>query len=172
MESQAQEIEVGYKKCSKCGLVKSLENFHKNSYSKNGLRSSCKTCLAQYRQRPECKIAEAKRRNTQKPIPIERCMFYGARLRAKARVLEFDLTLEDIVVPEVCPILGISLFREKVRGREKTSNSPSLDRKDPTKGYIKDNVWVISWRANRIKSNATLDELKLLVKNLALHGIK
>ena len=36
----------------------------------------------------------------------------------------------------------------------------------PELGYIKGNVWVISNKANRIKNNATLEELRLLVKNL------
>jgi hypothetical protein len=37
-----------------------------------------------------------------------------------------------------------------------------VDRIDPNRGYIADNIWVISWKANRMKSNATLEELKLL----------
>ena len=45
-------------------------------------------------------------------------------------------------------------------------NSYSLDRIDSSKGYIPGNVWVISRRANAIKSDATLEELELLVKNL------
>jgi hypothetical protein len=40
------------------------------------------------------------------------------------------------------------------------------DRKDNARGYVKDNVRVISWRANRLKSDATLEELRLLVRDL------
>ncbi len=44
--------------------------------------------------------------------------------------------------------------------------SPSLDRIDSTKGYTKGNIWVISNRANTLKNDATLSELKLLVERL------
>ena len=37
--------------------------------------------------------------------------------------------------------------------------SPSVDRIDPTKGYVRGNVRVISYLANRMKSNATVDQL-------------
>ncbi len=38
--------------------------------------------------------------------------------------------------------------------------SPSLDRLEPTRGYVKGNVAVISYRANRIKTDATAEELQ------------
>lgn len=84
-----------------------------------------------------------------------------ARERSKRDGREFDLTKEDIIVPEVCPLLGIKI---NPKGKDRTT-SPSLDRKDPTKGYTPDNVWVISSRANTLKNNGTLDEFKLLVEN-------
>lgn len=39
-----------------------------------------------------------------------------------------------------------------------------LDRLVPSKGYVKGNVRWISRRANRIKSDATIDELKKILK--------
>ncbi len=39
-------------------------------------------------------------------------------------------------------------------------NSPSFDRIIPTRGYTKGNVIIISNRANRIKSDATVEELE------------
>ncbi len=85
----------------------------------------------------------------------------GARWRAKKDGIFFDLVSDDIVFPEFCPALGIPLLRG-VNGF--TDNSPTLDRIDPTKGYTKDNVRVISYRANRIKNNANTDELLLVVE--------
>jgi hypothetical protein len=79
-----------------------------------------------------------------------------AKKRAVARGIEFNLRPEDIVIPEVCPVLGISL---KVGGGRNPGN-PSLDRFDNSLGYTKDNVRVISLRANMLKTNATVDELK------------
>jgi hypothetical protein len=60
----------------------------------------------------------------------------------------------------VCPVLGLPLFPG--RGQP-TANSPSIDRVDPSLGYVRDNVWVISNRANMIKNDATLEELEALV---------
>ena len=83
-------------------------------------------------------------------------MLYQSKNRAKKRGLEFNLDECDIIIPEVCPLLDIPLYVENgVIG----DHSPSLDRIDSSKGYIKGNVWVISARANAIKSNATSDEI-------------
>lgn len=90
-------------------------------------------------------------------------MFESARWRARKLGVPFNIDVEDIIVPERCPIMDIPL----VRGRGKSGkSSPSLDRIIPEKGYIKGNVWVISLRANLLKSNATLDQLKALVREL------
>ncbi len=87
-----------------------------------------------------------------------------SKKRAKKLGLEFNLEISDIVIPDTCPILGIPLF---YKGGPRTNNSPSVDRIDNTKGYVKENIWVISWRANHIKGNATLEELKLIVEKLS-----
>ena len=55
--------------------------------------------------------------------------------------------------------------------REKQFDSPTIDKLIPSLGYTKGNVWVISRRANMIKSDATLEELELLVGNLKTHWI-
>lgn len=83
-------------------------------------------------------------------------MLAGARARAKRKGLDFDLRVEDIQIPETCPVLGLKLAFN--RGFPKP-NSPTIDRVDNNRGYVKDNVRVISHRANAIKSNATLGEL-------------
>lgn len=91
--------------------------------------------------------------------------FYNAKTRAKKLGLAWDLSFEDVVVPETCPLLGIPI-RFSTRKEDSIDHSPSIDRLDNTKGYTKDNVWVISWRANKIKNDATISELKLLTANL------
>ena len=86
-------------------------------------------------------------------------LLYGAKSRAKARNIPFDLTARDVELPSFCPVLGIPL--ELGRG-EQVDGSPTLDRIIPERGYVRGNVIVISWRANRLKSNATIEELSLI----------
>lgn len=83
----------------------------------------------------------------------------SARSRAKKKGLEFNITSKDVVIPEYCPILGLKLERAPYGSRAGQPQSPSIDRLDATKGYIPGNVWVISRKANIIKTDATLDEL-------------
>lgn len=82
--------------------------------------------------------------------PEER-LYWFARSRAKKKGIEFNLTVEDIEIPEVCPVLGTPM------------KSPSLDRFDNSRGYTPDNIRVISTRANMIKSDSTLEELERIV---------
>ncbi|EHU5134485.1 TPA: hypothetical protein NKR24_002438 [Vibrio parahaemolyticus] len=84
----------------------------------------------------------------------------NARRRAKRKGLECNITVEDISIPKSCPLLGVDF--EFGDDGHLNLHSPSLDRIDNSKGYIKGNVAVISVRANRIKSTLTLQELELL----------
>lgn len=90
-------------------------------------------------------------------------MLLWARERAKDKCETFTITRADIVLPELCPLLGIVL--QKGKGCV-VDSSPTLDRKDNSKGYEPGNIWVISLRANRIKNNASLEELEMLTTNL------
>ena len=94
-------------------------------------------------------------------------MLSHAKRRAKASGLSFDLVLNDIQIPEVCPILGIPIISGDYRT---TDNSPSIDRIIPRLGYIKSNIVVISHKANRIKNNGSLEDLRKVVQYLEFHG--
>ena len=95
-------------------------------------------------------------------------MLKHARYSAKQKNLPFDLVKEDIEIPLVCPVLGVTL---SVALGIRTSASPSLDRIVPGKGYVKGNIRVVSWRANNLKSDATLQELQALVRYLESSGV-
>ena len=86
----------------------------------------------------------------------ERFMLQASRRRAKELGLDFNLEESDIVIPELCPILGFPLMSNEGAPQY---NSPSLDRIDARQGYVKGNVWVISRRANAMKHDASLEEL-------------
>lgn len=83
-----------------------------------------------------------------------RAMYNWVKQRAKRKGIEFALDPEDIVIPEKCPALGVPL-----QFQSKGPYSPSVDRIDPTQGYIKGNIVVISVLANQIKSTATQDQV-------------
>lgn len=88
-------------------------------------------------------------------------MVTAARKRARAKGLPFNITAEDVVIPERCPVLGTKL----TLAGGKRDTSPSLDRIEPKKGYRKGNVRVISFRANTLKSNATVEELEAVLRD-------
>lgn len=90
----------------------------------------------------------------------EKKLLWAARRRAKDKGIEFNLIEDDIVIPTHCPYLGIELAKSRPRG-DSRRDIASLDRVDPTKGYTKDNIEVMSWLANTMKNNATPE---LLVK--------
>jgi hypothetical protein len=95
-----------------------------------------------------------------------RVLVTNARHRAKRDGIEFSIAASDLTVPEVCPVLGIPLRPGVAEGFAARAAAPSLDRIDPRRGYVPGNVQVISWRANRIKCDATLEELELLVQHM------
>lgn len=93
-----------------------------------------------------------------------RSLLFSAQYRAKKMGLPINISLEDIIIPTVCPVLGLVLVRNKKYGLD---NSISLDRVDPTKGYVKGNIAVMSHRANRLKDNATIEELRAVIAFMA-----
>lgn len=82
-----------------------------------------------------------------------------AKYRAKKNGIPFDLAAGDVHVPEFCPALGLRLERN-VGGRAQGKRSPTLDRIDPKKGYVRGNVIVLSAKANQMKSTGTPEELE------------
>jgi len=87
----------------------------------------------------------------------------AARGRAKARGLPFDDDYSDLLPPPThCPVLGVPL--DYTVGRGRSGNAPSIDRIDNTKGYVRGNRIVVSDRANRIKCDATVDELEAVAR--------
>ena len=99
-------------------------------------------------------------------------MFRAAKSRAAQKGLEFTLTIDDVVIPEYCPVLGIKLSPSVGAGRISCRNflaSPSIDRIDNNKGYTPDNIQVISNRANQLKSNGSLHEFEQIIQYMKEH---
>jgi len=87
-------------------------------------------------------------------------MLSNAKARARLQGVPFDLTLDDIHIPDRCPVFGTPI--KTARGKVSCPNSPSLDRIVPELGYIRGNVVIVSFRANRAKSDLSIDELSRL----------
>jgi hypothetical protein len=115
-------------------------------------------------ENPE-KIKAQKTAWMKKPENRVRHTLGQAKRRAIEKGLEFSITMDDLLpVPTVCPVLGITINYEGNNGqRGFVNDSPSIDRIDSSLGYVKGNVQLICWRANRIKSDATIEELQALL---------
>ena len=94
-------------------------------------------------------------------------MLRSVARRARQTGVEFTLTRSDVVIPEVCPYLGVQLSE---CGSKDVGRRPSLDRIDPRRGYVPGNVVVVSFRANTIKHNATAEELHKICFAMRLMG--
>jgi hypothetical protein len=98
-------------------------------------------------------------------------LLWKSKERALKEGFEHTITLDDIVIPELCPYLNVPLTNSLGEGQLLTNSS--LDRIDNRKGYIPGNVQVISRLANTMKNSATMEQLILFSQNvLKLHGIQ
>jgi len=104
---------------------------------------------------------ENRRKKYRENVELE--LFHHAKNRAKLKNLEFNITKEDIVIPKVCPIFGIPL------NFENKNNVPTLDRINSGKGYIKGNIQVICFKANRLKNNGTIEEFNKIIDFMKTH---
>jgi hypothetical protein len=135
----------GHKRCRCCDQILPLTCFGKNKNTLLGVDTKCKDC-----RKPKSKQDYLKQ-------TVEFKLYHGALGRSKERGLAFNIEISDIVIPSVCPILGVPLT---YKGR----HSPSLDRIDSSLGYVKGNVQVISKQINCLKKNVTIEELEKLLK--------
>lgn len=164
------------RKCSRCSLEKPTSAFWKQSSRRDGLQSACIDCMTQshkswinaasseYKEvRKKLNTEASVRMRTKDPVGL---LLASIKYRAKKAGMEFSLTREDIQIPEKCPVFGIPLKFELRRGKGLSEKDcrPSVDRIDNSKGYTKDNIVVVSYRANRIKSDATITELEAVAK--------
>lgn len=149
------------KSCTKCRTTKPLTEFYSHALKPLGVQSSCKSCWAERRKTTEFKSKRSVYRKAYYRDDPRKPLLDLAKHRAKRDGLPFDITVEDISIPEFCPILGTKIaVSENLYG----DNSPSVDKVVPSLGYVKGNVYIVSHRANRLKSDATIDELLAVIQ--------
>lgn len=84
--------------------------------------------------------------------------------------IPYDITVDDLYpLPLTCPVLGVAL-NWMSEGKGSPNDCPSIDRLEPAKGYTKGNVRIISQKANRLKSNASTDELEAILRYMKEHA--
>lgn len=150
------------KECRSCLTNKSFSDYHKNKNTKDGLHTICKECACKRASSwASDNLERVVRLKKERRKDVRKSLLEAAQNRAREQNLEINITLDDIVVPDFCPVLNIKL--EKSSGKA-SDNSPSLDKIIPSLGYVKGNIQVISRKANTMKSNATKDELLLFAK--------
>lgn len=133
--------------CKGCGTPKTPETFGTRVVGgRRYFTSHCRVCRKEGLNR--YRLAN----------PVNR-LWSSCKSRAQQLGLAFSLTLVDLPIPDRCPVLDIPI---SVEVGKRSDNTASVDRIDPSCGYVVGNVRVISWRANRLKSNATPDELRRL----------
>lgn len=148
------------RECLNCGRDIPIEKRKDAKYCSNKCGQAVRA-KRHYDNNPE--YFKEKRRLEAEDVP--RKILWRIRNRAKTAGIPFDLELEDIIVPEVCPVLGIKI-ETIIGGGANQYGSPSMDRIYPDRGYVKNNVRVISNRANLLKSDATIEELEAVLADL------
>ncbi len=167
IEKNRNEFEGRRNTCKSCRKLyykghrekhKDERNAYNREYRKNNPEIIQENWDSYYARNKEKLKAKQKIKYRENPI---RHILYAAKQRAEKFGYPFEVTENDLTLPEVCPVLGIPL---KIGGRK--YDSPSIDKIIPELGYVKGNVAIVSLRANQMKGTATLAELKKLVKFL------
>lgn len=92
---------------------------------------------------------------------VRQRIYFSSYVNARNRGIEHTITRRDIPLPQICKYLGIRLDYRSAseRGRLRIYNAPSIDRIDPTRGYVPGNIQIISDLANRMKQDASVEQL-------------
>lgn len=129
-------------------------------------KSYCDRCLVIHRERNKSCFNKNYRKRP-RYLDQSKTLISSAKTRAKRKNIQFEITEDDIKpLPKVCPALGIKLERGVGKAH---NNSLTIDRIDNSKGYTLNNISIISYRANFLKCDASLEELIKIVEYIASH---
>lgn len=163
------------RKCINCGNTWTI---YVQGYNRVRQQHFCKECNAlldanakrRIRNRVDSSynetVKEQKRRSHRNNIV--HYLWFRAKQRAEKYGYDFNIEESDIVIPEICPILEVPIVLGEKGNYEYT---PSLDRIDNSKGYVKGNIQVISKKANTMKNSASIEELRCFCKNVLRYSL-
>ena len=177
---------AGAKVCTVCEVRKPLTEFWKQALRTDGYAVECKDCtrkyVSKYRKRPENKAKELERSRRAERIKYRNerdsscagralVMVNSARANSKVRGHSFPVTVDPkdiqaILEIGVCEVSGLPFDLRRGLGR-RSPFSPSLDRIDPKKGYVKGNVQVVVWCYNAARGDWGDEVLNTLVQALS-----
>jgi hypothetical protein len=147
------------KTCGRCLQLLALDSFAKNPCKPDGMSAVCKLCQKFHYKKWEragdnLQRTSLRRKELRKADP-RRFLFNEAKSRAKGLGRAFNISLDDIVIPDRCPVFG-----ELLEVSESHWFAPSVDEKVYGLGYTKGNVQVISRLANAMKHKASPAQLR------------
>lgn len=132
----------------------STQKIEKAKYGKRYYAANREKVLARTRQwrvdNPE-RHAQKSRNHHNSIRGRAKSLFNSALRRAEKRNYEIDIDLDWVIFrleKGHCEITGIPFVFETRLNGHRNPYSPSLDRKDSTKGYTKENCRIILWALN------------------------
>jgi predicted Rdx family selenoprotein len=136
-------------KCSKCKKWLLASGFYKNKATKRGLNSYCKICFSPHNKGLYSKMGCMKR------------IWFVSKTNSRRTGMIHTIEVSDIPSPEKCVYTGMILNYSPGRRKKHSEyqNTASIDRIDPRLGYIEGNIQIITMQANRMKNDATIEEL-------------
>jgi hypothetical protein len=135
-------------------------------------KNSTRISLQRRKRYAETEGLEVKQREQRRkelhPLKV-RCQLLrsGMRDRSKTKAIEFDNDLftvkylmDSLLKNPNCRCCGKKLDLSFKENKKFNDDSPSIDRVNPDKGYVKDNVAILCWRCNKHKQGSNSDELR------------
>lgn len=164
------------RKCINCGKEFSVNISKNRSTSKQQLFcSDCISSLTNWERKvikmnkfPEIRNLYLQQKRNEFLRNYIKQILLRTKKRAESKNIDFNLDESDIIIPKICPILEVPLI---IGTKGNYEYSPSIDRIDNTKGYIKGNVQIISKKANSMKNSASQEELIKFCKNILRYSL-
>lgn len=139
-----EEVVKSHFKCKSCGKEREAKYFSLHAGCREGHDTSrCKPCK--------------KAKWDWERVSYEKRMYNRVKQRSKRRGILFELKIEDIVLPEECPVFHTPFIYGD------PDWTYSIDRINPNKGYSPDNIQILSNKANRLKNNASIEDLETVL---------
>lgn len=166
--------------CGRCSRVRPLVLFPKTGVPDHPYSDWCEVCNARFEQdRKDHLAVESVKRSYHRrlvkqttPIPVvvarrTKALWGAARTRAWRHGVPFSLSeswVADRLNAGVCEVTGLAFRVDKCGPRN--NFCPSVDRKDPDKGYTDENAQMVVWIYNAAKGAGSHDDVLLMAEAL------